>query len=167
MRFETTWVSVQAPQRHALVDLTELARSAVTAAAIADGFVICFVAHTTCTLLINEWEDGAHEDLGRALDRLAPPGAYYRHDDLGVRHQNLQADEPANGPAHVAQTLAGSPSQLLVVQDGMLVLGRWQRLMLLELDEPRERQVYFSAAGSPVPEPDHGRLPAVGVSYET
>ena len=45
-----------------------------------------------------------------------------------------------NAHAHIKASLLG-PSELLAVRGGELVLGTWQRLLLLEFDGPRERQV--------------------------
>ena len=71
-------------------------------AAITDGMAVVFCAHTTCALLINEWEDGALDDLRRRIDALVPGGIYYAHDDLERRTQNLQeAHERENGRSHV------------------------------------------------------------------
>lgn len=136
-------VVVRARCRRSFVDLTDALRSEVRATGPGDGVAVAFCAHTTCSLIINEWEDGAHEDFRRLLDSLVPPADYYCHDDLSYRTQNLQEDEPPNGDAHVVQMLGGSTSQLIPILGGDLVLGRWQRLMLLELDEPRDRTVHF------------------------
>lgn len=140
----TRSVVVRAPYRRGFADLTNVLRSIVRSVAPRDGLVVAFCAHTTCSLVINEWEDGAHTDLRRALDSLVPTDRYYCHDDLSYRTQNLQPDEPANGHAHVAQMLTGSSSQLIPILDGDVVLGRWQRLMLLELDDPRDRKVFIT-----------------------
>ncbi len=99
--------------------------------------------------MINEWEEGAQEDLLKRLDVLVPDGIYYAHDDLGVRTQNLVEDERANGRAHVLQMIVGGNSQVVPVAGGILLLGRWQRLFLLELDEPKERTIVFQTIGGP------------------
>lgn len=135
-------------RRGNFLDITDHLRDAVTEAGVDNGAAFVFCAHTTCSLLINEWEDGAHHDLRRAVDELIPPDSYYRHDDLTLRTQNLQEEEPVNGHSHVAQVFVGATSQLVPIIDGVAVLGRWQRLMLLELDRPRERDLYFTVIGS-------------------
>lgn len=147
----STHLRVRTSNRGDFIDLTEPLRDAVLGAAVDNGTVFAFCAHTTCSLLINEWEEGAHDDLRNALDRLIPPASYYRHDDLRVRTQNLQVNEPVNGHAHVAQMLAGATSQMIPVIGGGIVLGKWQRLMLLELDGPRDRDIYFSVLGAVSP----------------
>lgn len=144
-------VRLRTAERGGFVDITDLLRDAVAKTGIDNGAAVAFCAHTTCSLLINEWEAGAHHDLRRAVDNFIPPLAYYRHDDLSVRTQNLQEEEPVNGHAHVAQMFVGATSQLVPVIGGSIVLGRWQRLMLLELDRPRDRDIYFTVVGSTSP----------------
>lgn len=141
-------VRLRTAERCGFMDITDHLREAVAQSGIDNGAATAFCAHTTCSLLINEWEDGAHHDLRSAVDKLIPPLAYYRHDDLTVRTQNLQEEEPVNGHAHVAQMFVGATSQSVPVINGAVVLGRWQRMMLLELDRPRDRDIYFTVIGS-------------------
>ena len=68
----TTTVKVSAPERYAFIDLTDDLQRAIKDAGITDGAVIAFCAHTTCALLINEWEDGAMADFRRHLTELVP-----------------------------------------------------------------------------------------------
>ena len=139
---------VEATARYSAVDLTDVARGLVCASEISAGFVLAFCLHTTCSLAINEWEDGALEDFAVALARLFPPTNYYAHDDLSRRTQNLLPGERKNGAAHVAQMMIGGSSQVVPIVDGNLALGRWQRLFLWELDHPRPRTVLFQIFGS-------------------
>ena len=131
-----------------MVDLTDELRRAVKDAGVTDGCAVAFCAHTTCALIINELEDGALADLRERLEALVPGDVYYAHDDLERRTQNLQeGHERRNGQAHVTQMLLGATSHAIPVQGGEPVLGRWQRLLLLELDEPKERTILFHVFG--------------------
>lgn len=150
-------VSVLAPHRLSFVDLSSQLIESVSATGLRDGIVVAFCRHTTCGLMINEWEDGAQEDLLRRLGLLVPEGIYFAHDDLEIRTQNLVPDERANGRAHVIQMLLGGNSQVIPVSGGIPLLGRWQRLFLLELDEPKERNIVFQTIGTH-DEPDVPRL---------
>ena len=145
MIVQTTSIETKADTRFGVVDLTVDLIASLEGAAGRDGLVVAYCRHTTCTLIVNEKERGAAEDLARRLDLLAPAHEYYAHDDMTRRTENIQSDnEPANGPAHVLASLLGGTSQIFPFSDGRLSLGRWQRLMLLELDEPRPREVLFS-----------------------
>jgi secondary thiamine-phosphate synthase enzyme len=145
-----TWgmqIEATADGRLGTVDLTDDLRRAVKDSGVTEGLVVAFCPHTTCTLLLDEWEEGAMEDLRKRLDDLVP-ATYYAHDDLERRRQNLQeGHERANGRSHVAHMLLGGASQAIPVDAGEPALGRWQRLLLLELDEPRGRRVSFRVLG--------------------
>jgi secondary thiamine-phosphate synthase enzyme len=144
----TLTIQVVPERRHDVVDLTDDLRRAVKDSGVTDGCVVAFVAHTTCALLINELEDGALADLRGRLEHLVPADVYYAHDDLDRRTQNLQeGHERANGQAHVTQMLMGATSHAIPVLAGEPALGQWQRLLLLELDEPKGRQVLFHVFG--------------------
>lgn len=136
---------VTAARRLDCIDLTPAAERFVLEREIVEGLFIAFCTHTTCSLLVNEWEEGAHEDFARTVGELFPPGAYYVHDDLTRRTQNLVPDERENGHAHLAQMVVGGTTQLIPISSGRLTLGEWQRLFLVEFDEPKERTIVFQA----------------------
>jgi secondary thiamine-phosphate synthase enzyme len=144
----TSTLGVVPDRRHAFVDLTDELRRAIKDSGVTDGCVVAFCAHTTCALVINEWEDGALDDFRRRVEAIVPSDVYYAHDDLERRTQNLQeGHERANGQAHVTQMLLGATSHAIPVAAGEPMLGQWQRLLLLELDEPKGRQVVFHVFG--------------------
>ena len=148
MKSTTSSVQVVAERRRDILDLTDDLRRAIKDAGITSGCAVAFCAHTTCALLINEWEDGALEDLRTRLETLVPREVYYAHDDLERRTQNLQeGHERANGQAHVTQMIVGGSSHAIPVVDGEPAFGIWQRLLLLELDEPKERTVLLHVFG--------------------
>jgi len=145
---ETTHVSVKALGRLGHVDLTDELHRAIKDAGVTEGCVVAFCAHTTATLLVNEWEDGALDDFRARLEELIPADVSYAHDDLERRTQNLQqGHERPNGRSHVAQMLLGGSSHAIPVSGGEPMLGPWQRLLLVELDEPRDRDVLFHVFG--------------------
>jgi thiamine phosphate synthase YjbQ (UPF0047 family) len=80
--------------------------------------------------------------------RLVPDEGYYAHDDHERRTQNLdESHERRNGPAHVKAMLLSASSHAIPVADGEAMLGRWQRLILFEMDKPKGRQVVFHVFG--------------------
>jgi len=144
----TTTIRVQPRERLDVLDLTDELRRAIKDSGVTEGCAVAFCTHTTCALLINEWEDGALDDLRRRLDSLVPADVYYAHDDLERRTQNLQeGHERENGRSHVAQMIVGGSSHAIPVSGGEPLFGRWQRLLLLELDEPKDRDVVFHVFG--------------------
>ena len=77
------------------------------------------------------------------MTTVAPEDAYYEHDDHSVRTENVQEDEFINGHAHCRQLLTGQPSITLPVVEGEVLLGQWQKVMFVELDQARERRAFF------------------------
>ncbi|TMD75459.1 MAG: hypothetical protein E6I82_05045, partial [Chloroflexi bacterium] len=130
------------------VDITDRIRDEVRRAGLRNGRVHLQSLHTTLGLAINENEPLLLHDFESLLDRLAPAGAGYEHDDFARRFE-IPIDEPANGHAHCRQLLL-SAFATLMVEDGDLVLGRWQSLFAVELDGPRQRQVALQMDGEVV-----------------
>jgi secondary thiamine-phosphate synthase enzyme len=148
MKSATTTVEVAAPSRYTYVDLTEELGRAIKDSGVTEGAVVAFCAHTTAVLLLNEWEDGALEDFRARMLDLVPDDTYYAHDDLERRTQNLdESHERANGPSHVKAMLLSATSHAIPVSAGEPMFGRWQRLILFEMDEPKDRQVVFHVFG--------------------
>jgi secondary thiamine-phosphate synthase enzyme len=146
-RIYTQVISVQAASAPAFVDITEQVEEALRRAGIRHGLVVIFSRHTTAGLKINENEPELLDDLARFLGRLAPAGAYYRHNDFQVRTHNMEAEECPNGHAHCQHFLVEA-SEAVPVLDGRLQLGRWQRVFFVELDRPRPREVIIQVFGA-------------------
>lgn len=129
------------------LDLTDDVREHVSRAGIRHGQVTVMSPHTTTTVAINESETGFLNDFRRVLGEVVPAEAYYEHDDHQVRTENLQEDEFINGHAHVRQMLVGAANVTVPVVDGELMLGRWQRILFVELDQPRTRRAILHTQG--------------------
>jgi secondary thiamine-phosphate synthase enzyme len=148
MKSATITIEIEAPQRYAYVDLTEELQRAIKDSGVTEGAAIAFCAHTTCALLINEWEEGAMEDFRNRMLHLVPEDVYYAHDDLDRRTQNLEeSHERRNGHSHVKSMLLSATSHAIPVAAGEPIFGRWQRLFMFEMDEPKDRQVVFHVFG--------------------
>jgi secondary thiamine-phosphate synthase enzyme len=130
-------------------DLTDDTARVVEDSGVVAGIVLLSSLHTTAGLLINEMETGFRSDFREVARRIAPPGATYRHDDMSVRFENLCEEdrEFPNGHAHVQHAVIGAPSLVLPVRDARIVLGRWQRVFLIEFDRPRPRRVAVQCMG--------------------
>jgi secondary thiamine-phosphate synthase enzyme len=129
------------------VDVTDAVAAIVRASGVQNGLVNVQSQHTTAAVIVNENEPLLIEDLRRSLERLAPRGAAYRHDDFSIRTVNLEPDEPDNGHAH-CKALVLTASVMLNVAGGTLQLGRWQRLFFVELDRARERTLSVVVLGA-------------------
>jgi secondary thiamine-phosphate synthase enzyme len=148
VKSETSTHQITPSERFEWFDLTDELRRAVKDSGVTTGMAVAFCRHTTCALIINEWEDGAMSDFRERLEFLVPDHVYYAHDDMERRTQNLQeSHERQNGHAHVKQMLLGATSHSIPVTDGEPMLGRWQRLLFVELDEPKDREIVFHVFG--------------------
>jgi len=148
VKSETTTHQITPSERFAWVDLTDELRRAIKDSGVTNGMAVAFCRHTTCALIVNEWEDGALADFRERLEAIVPVDIYYAHDDMERRTQNLQeSHERQNGQAHVKQMLLGATSHSIPVADGEPMFGRWQRLLLVELDEPKGREIVFHVFG--------------------
>ncbi|HZV49133.1 MAG TPA: secondary thiamine-phosphate synthase enzyme YjbQ [Candidatus Dormibacteraeota bacterium] len=127
------------------VDITARLQDEIAAAGLRNGRLHLQSLHTTLGLAVNENEPFLLEDLTATLERLAPAGVPYRHDDL-VRRPSVGPAEPINGHAHCRQLLL-LPACTLLVEEGRLVLGPWQSVFAVELDGPRQRQVALQMDG--------------------
>lgn len=156
-------LTARADRRLGFVDLTDDLDRVAKDAGVWEGACLAFCRHTTCALVINEWEDGALEDLRAHIEKAIPPSAYYAHDDHTKRTQNITPAERRNGAAHVAAMLMGGASLIVPVRRGTLHLGRWQRVILVELDEPKERSIAVQFLSSIVAPPPLRRAEGVRV----
>ena len=111
------------------------------------GIANIFSRHTTAAVRIQEDEPLLLDDLRDFLVRLAPVNAAYGHNDFRVRTEHMHPDERPNGHSHCLHLLLGASASVPVV-DGVLQLGTWQRIFLVELDGPRaDRQVQLQLSG--------------------
>ncbi len=119
---------VKTDGRTQLVDVTAQVQKAVASSGVATGICYLYVPHTTAATTINECADpDVARDVEGALDRLVPMAGPYRHSE-------------GNSDSHVKSVLVGA-SQIIHVEGGKLVLGRWQGVFFCEFDGPRERKL--------------------------
>jgi len=134
-------VHVTTREHTEFIDITDRLAALVYRSGIVEGILNVQTLHTTTAVVVNEHEPLLlTADATAMLERIAPQGAGYHHDDFGRRTANLMPGERANGHAH-CRALVLAPSVCLNVADGRLVLGRWQRVLFAELDGPQDRTV--------------------------
>jgi secondary thiamine-phosphate synthase enzyme len=116
------------------IDITGPLQEVVREAGAVDGVLVVYNPHTTAGLTINEGADPAvHHDLLGALNRMVP-------DDYPYRHRE------GNSPSHMMATITGS-SVTVLVAEGTIRLGTWQRIFFCEYDGPRTRKVWWKFLG--------------------
>ena len=128
------------------VDITPLLAQAVCEAGLAFGLVMVQTRHTTTGLLVNENEPLLMTDLETFFARVAATPGGYAHDDFRRRTVNLTPYERKNGHAHCCAALLRT-SECVSVVGGMLDLGRWQRVFLVEFDGGQHRELSVTLMG--------------------
>lgn len=131
-----------------VIDITGDVEKAVVESGIEQGFAIVYSPHTTCGIVINEKESGLLADLRRTLTRLIPAEDSYLHDDFDLRTENLHPGETKNAHAHLQQLVSGRTSECVLIEEGTLLLGVWQRIMVVEFDHARDREILIQICGS-------------------
>ncbi len=102
-----------------------------------DGLVHVLAPHATAGLALMELGSGSEADLAELLARLLPRDDRYRH-----RHGSR-----GHGADHLLPVLV-DPTLVLAVVDGVVQLGTWQRIALVDTnaDNPvRHLQLTFVA----------------------
>ena len=123
-------IEVRTTEREQLLDISRAVAARIEETGVRDGVIHLWSLHTTCGLTVNE---GADPDVARdivvALRRLLPREGDYRHAE-------------GNSDSHL-KTLMTGPGQTLLIEDGRLLLGTWQRVFLAEWDGPRTRTIAY------------------------
>jgi secondary thiamine-phosphate synthase enzyme len=124
-------LKVSTRKKREVVDLTQLCQKEFAHAQNADGIGHLFLLHTTAALTIADLDPGTDLDLLDAFDALVPK--------LDYRHPH----DPAHVPDHILSALIGT-SLTVPIKDGQILLGEWQRIVLIEFDGPRRREIAIS-----------------------
>ncbi len=121
-----------------VMDITDKVAEAVQDSGLNSGVAVLFVPGATGALTTIEHEQGLVQDLGEALERLVPQDIEYAH--------NLKWHD-GNGHSHIRASLVG-PSLTVPFLEGRLMLGTWQQIVFLEMDNrPRRRKIIVQIMG--------------------
>ena len=130
-------LEVKTARRTQFVDVTDRVRRAVAKTGVQSGVCYVYVPHTTAGVIINEhFDPDVATDLEGVFDRVVPRAGLYQHGE-------------GNSDSHAKAAMTGT-SQLILVEDGELALGRWQGVFFCEFDGPRERRIWVKVIGDPV-----------------
>lgn len=131
-------------------DITDDIEIFIKKTKIKNGNVLIFSTHTTLAICINEKEKGIETDFKNLMKRIIPKEAYYCHNDLSIRTENLVCQSAAsdclNGHSHCTHLLMRN-SETVPIIDGKMVLGIWQKIFAIELDCCRKRKILIQVIG--------------------
>ncbi len=124
----TTTITISTRREKQAIDITNRIHQYLLQTEISEGLCSVFVAHTTAAITTGEAIEGTDEDLMETLERLIP--------QINFRH----AHDPSHAPDHMISSIVGA-GVTIPVSGGKLLLGRWQRVLLIECNGPRDRQI--------------------------
>ena len=138
MNIITKIVQLKLSKEDDIIDVTKQTSDALKESELNNGIVNVFVAGSTAAVTTIEYEPGLRYDFPKMLSRIAPKDIQYRHDETW---------HDGNGHSHVRASLVG-PSLTIPFSNGVLLLGTWQQIVMLEMDtRPRERALTIQILG--------------------
>lgn len=126
---------VETKKQKEVVDITDKINSFLKRRRAKDGMCHIVVLHTTCALTSADLDPGTDKDLLDAIDKMFPKGKY--------RHPH----DPEHVGDHIMSSIIGG-SLSIMVEGGELVLGTWQRIVLIEFSGPRKRNLILEFISS-------------------
>jgi len=124
-------LSIKTRNKREVLDITDLVEDQLGKNGSASGVCHLLVLHTTAALTTADLDPGTDLDMLDAFEAMIPK--------LRYRHPH----NPAHVPDHILSALIGT-SLSLPFDKRKLLLGTWQRIVLVELDGPRERELALS-----------------------
>lgn len=118
-------------EKRQVLDITEKVNGEIEKLDFNNGVCNLFLTHTTASLTIADLDPGTDQDYLDAFEKIIPK--------LNFQHPH----NPSHTPDHILSTLIGT-SLTLPIENGQLVLGTWQRVVLIEFDGPRQRQLVLN-----------------------
>lgn len=124
-------LTISTKRKDEIIDLTDRVELYLRESQTENGLCTVFVAHTTSAITTADLDPGTDRDFIDALRGMLP--------HLKYRHPH----DPGHAPDHLLSSIIG-PSVTVPYANGRLLLGVWQRVVLVELDGPRQRTVHVS-----------------------
>lgn len=120
--------TVRSTSHTQFINIDRQIQQIINESGISDGICVVFVPHTTAAVTINENADpDVTHDIIEELNKIIPWTDNYAHSE-------------GNSAAHIKASLFGA-SEVILVENGRLVLGTWQSVFFCEFDGPRTRHV--------------------------
>lgn len=126
---------IKTAKKREVLDITDLVEDQLGENGVKSGVCNLFILHTTAALTTADLDPGTDLDMLDAFEAMVPK--------LRYRHPH----NPAHVGDHILSALIGT-SVALPFEKNKLLLGTWQRVVLIELDGPRERELAMSISAS-------------------
>lgn len=122
--------------RRAYINITPQVEAAVKKSGVREGVVLVNAMHISASVYINDDEPGLIQDYDDFLERLAPQGGTYHHNETGED----------NADAHIKRQIMGR-EVLVAITDGRLDFGPWEQIFYGEFDGRRRKRVLIKVIG--------------------
>ena len=136
MKTYTKYLTFNTKKRRELIRITDDVKKAVEESGIREGLCLVSAMHLTASVIVQDDEEGLHEDIWKWLEDLAPFRVDYKHHRTGED----------NGDAHLKNLLTHL-QVVLPVTEGKLDLGPWQEIFYAEYDGQRPKRVIIKIIG--------------------
>ncbi len=121
-------IPIRTSEQAEMIDITAQIKKVVTESKVKDGICMIYVPHTTAAITINENADpDVVRDFTMAINKIVPWDDDYHHME-------------GNSAAHLKASMMGF-SEMVIIENGKLLLGTWQGIYFLEYDGARNRKV--------------------------
>jgi secondary thiamine-phosphate synthase enzyme len=124
-------ITIETSKTKEIIDITDKVKSLINKNKVGRGICHLFITHTTAALTTADLDPGTDLDFLDFLEKIKP--------SIDYRHPH----NPGHAPDHILSSIIGT-SLSVPVEEGRLILGTWQRIVLIELDGPRSRTVIIS-----------------------
>jgi secondary thiamine-phosphate synthase enzyme len=124
-------INIKTTKEKEIVDITEEVEKQVEWQGINEGICCLFLTHTTAALTTADLDPGTDLDMLDVFEKIVPK--------LQFRHPH----NPEHAPSHILSSLIGT-SLVVPIENSELILGKWQRIVLVELDGPRDREIILN-----------------------
>jgi secondary thiamine-phosphate synthase enzyme len=128
-------IILRTAKKREVLDITDVVEDQLGNSGNESGVCHLLVLHTTAALTTADLDPGTDLDMLDAFEAIVPK--------LRYRHPH----NPGHVADHILSALIGT-SVALPFQNGKLLLGTWQRVVLIELDGPRERELAVTISAS-------------------
>ncbi len=132
---KTKYLTFNTKKEREIVRITDQVEEFRRESGLYDGMILVSAMHITAGVIVNDWEDGLHQDIMEWLEKVAPRGNYKHHGTGEI-----------NGDAHLKNIMVGH-QVLIPVTNGELDLGPWQQIFYTEFDGRRSKRVLMKAMG--------------------
>ncbi len=136
MKAYTEYLTFNTKKRRELIRITDTVKEAVKKSGVKEGLCLVSAMHLTAAVIIQDDEEGLHEDIWEWLERIAPFKPDYKHHRTGED----------NGDAHLKNLLVHL-QVVLPITNGELDLGPWQEIFYAEFDGQRPKRVIIKIIG--------------------